>query len=648
MSWLWKRTLVAGLFGLLWLLAFGWPKASADDETFELPGEKTPVKAVVKKAVKKAVMPEYKLPPIYGPPKEWQSFRSTSRLTCAVRTQNQLWAGTQGAGIIRWSLSTGGYHFLIPKVTDYAARTINAIAATEEGDIWVATEYGAALVKASSGEWTFYRKKDGLTDNSIEAIAVMPDGTVWAAGEKGVARFAQGKWKAYTTRNGLPFGKIKAIGRDTEGRIWLSPAISTPFYFQNNRFTKLKNFPEVGSTCIVSDGKGGLWFCNDQGAVFYNGEKARLYTTEHGLAGPKVQAIYADAGGGVWLGTKDSGLSYFREGRWTTISRSRGLPATDIRALLGAPGGRVLLVSFLDGVHRYEDRRWFSLPTGIAGNKINAISHAPDGSVWVGTDSGASRFHKGYWFNYTSQLPNPDIRSFTFDPTGVLWIGTYGGGVVRFDGKQWKTIEMLGGLADNHIVGSALSPEGLWFVHPQKGISLLVGEEWKTFTSDSTAGALPSAYELQGIHMDQRRQLWIGSNGAGITIRPLDGAWKTLSQMKGAAGKGAVYGISTDAKGFAWVAAKDGLYKIQGETVKQRFTKRDGLPEERVLSVATEGEKVWIGTQKGVACYDGTSWRAFNTEMGLVSNHITVISISPYGEKWFGSAQDGLTIYRGE
>jgi hypothetical protein len=34
--------------------------------------------------------------------------------------------------------------------------------------------------------------------------------------------------------------------------------------------------------------------------------------------------------------------------------------------------------------------------------------------------------------------------------------------------------------------------------------------------------------------------------------------------------------------------------------------------------------------------------------MGLVSNHIATITVTPWGEKWFGSKYDGLTVYRGE
>ncbi|MCB9637917.1 MAG: hypothetical protein H6727_03320 [Myxococcales bacterium] len=644
----WKRVGILTSLASLCLCWSLWHRtATAGGDDFALPGDERP-KPKPRKRANNQKRRYRGLSPIYGPPKEWQSFRSTSQLTCAIQDSDNIWAGTNNSGVIRWSIRSRGYRFYVPKAKNSNAQRITSLALDRQGNLWVGTKgYGVGMVKDGTRRFKWYQYKNGLPSNDIRGLVRDNNGNIWAATPRGVARWNGKRWKKFTRRQGLPDGDIRAVGLDSQGNVWFSPNISNPFYYNGRRFKRLKKFPFTGSTCAVSDRTGGMWFCNEQGAIHYTSENTRSYNTTHGMAGPIVQSIYVDAGGGVWFGTKDNGISYLRNRRWSTINRRQGLPGTDIRALMGGPGGTILAATYLNGIAMYQNRRWNRLGIGIVGNKIYAISHGPDGAAWIGTSSGASRYHNGYWYNYANELTTPDVRSFTFDPTNSAWIGTFGAGAYRHKGRNWKAFDVLAGIASNNVVGAHLTPEGLWFVHEQKGASLYNGESWKTYNERNTLGLLDPAYPVQATHLDKDLTLYIGFKGGGVIKRPLRGRWQRIGYMSGAGGRGVVNGISSDNKGNLWFATKVGLFRMKGGTFKH-FTKRDGLPDKNVLAVATEGHKIWIGTKKGVACYDGTSWRSFNHEMGLVSDEITVISVSPTGEKWFGSPASGLTIYRGE
>ncbi len=629
------------------LYAYNDKRCGGDDELFILPGDE-PVKPKKPKKKKTQFHSGPKLLPKYGPYKEWQSFRSTALITCAARYHNTLWAGTAGSGLIRWNLRTKGYRFYVPQIRDERAKDILALAVAKNGDLWIGTNgYGIALLKKGRSKWKFYQYRDGLPGNVVQAIAIAPNGDVWAGTRRGVARFHRRRWRRYTVRNGLPSPDVRAIGVSSDGRVWFSPNIANPFYRRGRRFVTIRSFPVVGSTCIVSDRKGGLWFCNDQGAVHYKNGRGRLYTTEHGLAGSFVQSIYVDRSGGTWFGLRQNGITYFRDGRWVSMGLYQGLSGMDIRGIVGGYNGKIYATTHLNGAVEYQNGRWKRLPVGISGNRINQISCAPDGSVWIGTSSGASRYFKGYWYNYTNVLPNPDVRGFAFDPAGNTWIGTFGGGVVKFNGKKWKVFEMLDGLASNKIVGAGITPEGIWFAHEQKGASLYTAGHWKTFNRRNTRYSINPAYLIQKLYIDPQYGLWLGTRGGGVINYPLRGRWHQIRQMRGAATKGMVNDIAVDAKRRVWFATKNGLYRYFRGRLK-RFSTRDGLPDNNVLAVAIEKNKIWLGTKKGVAVFDGMSWRTFSKETGLASDHITVIAITPWGEKWFGTAHDGITIYRGE
>lgn len=68
----------------------------------------------------------------------------------------------------------------------------------------------------------------------------------------------------------------------------------------------------------------------------------------------------------------------------------------------------------------------------------------------------------------------------------------------------------------------------------------------------------------------------------------------------------------------------------------QNMTTRDGLPSNYVFAACEDGDGyLWIGTDKGLARYDGFSWNVFTTETGLPGNYITAI---------FKAGDDGLWL----
>ncbi len=69
------------------------------------------------------------------------------------------------------------------------------------------------------------------------------------------------------------------------------------------------------------------------------------------------------------------------------------------------------------------------------------------------------------------------------------------------------------------------------------------------------------------------------------------------------------------------------------------YTDADGLPSKNVLSLASDGNgKMWFGTQKGIAIFDGNTWEVMNTTMHprLANNNVSSILIATDGDIWLG------------
>jgi ligand-binding sensor domain-containing protein/signal transduction histidine kinase len=85
--------------------------------------------------------------------------------------------------------------------------------------------------------------------------------------------------------------------------------------------------------------------------------------------------------------------------------------------------------------------------------------------------------------NYTAidGLPQSQVRALAEDKSGYLWIGTEGGGLARFDGREFKVYTTLDGLLTNQVIGLRFDQkDNLWILHP-RGITKFDGLNFKKF-----------------------------------------------------------------------------------------------------------------------------------------------------------------------
>jgi len=64
-------------------------------------------------------------------------------------------------------------------------------------------------------------------------------------------------------------------------------------------------------------------------------------------------------------------------------------------------------------------------------------------------------------------LPQSQVTGLAEDANGYLWIGTQGGGLARFDGREFKVYTTLDGLLSNFVNALAFDQsQNLWLMHP--------------------------------------------------------------------------------------------------------------------------------------------------------------------------------------
>lgn len=75
----------------------------------------------------------------------------------------------------------------------------------------------------------------------------------------------------------------------------------------------------------------------------------------------------------------------------------------------------------------------------------------------------------------------------------------------------------------------------------------------------------------------------------------------------------------------------------------KNFNIEDGLPSNKISSIQIDGDRVWVGTDKGLAIYEEGGFSVITTEDGLSHNYVLDIDISELtGEVWIAT-MSGLT-----
>ncbi len=78
-------------------------------------------------------------------------------------------------------------------------------------------------------------------------------------------------------------------------------------------------------------------------------------------------------------------------------------------------------------------------------------------------------------------LPQSQVNALVEDQYGYLWIGTSGGGLARFDGRDFKVFSTLDGLLSNVVTSLFIdSHKNIWIVHP-RGITRYDGMTFRKF-----------------------------------------------------------------------------------------------------------------------------------------------------------------------
>lgn len=305
----------------------------------------------------------------------------------------------------------------------------------------------------------------------------------------------------------------------------------------------------VGNNSVIAIHADGpaMWLGTSAGIVRYDtvSHEFKKYDTHDGLRANGILYL-GKLQGKIAAGTYGGGLSLFDQeaATWQHYGIAEGLADGFVYDALETAGGDVWIATG-SGVNRVRggvlsDRAKWDLYTventdgGLPNNRVYRLAQGKDGSVWLATRGGLANFRNGKWENWTHAKGlgasyndagpgadagaafNPDhVAALEVDKDGKVWAGTRGAGIVRFDGKAWKSYTTAAGLPGNQISTLHFDRNGGLWIGTKNGLALFKDGKFQVLTAAD--GLL--AEDVLSMTTTSDGDIWVGGFGGVAHIQ---------------------------------------------------------------------------------------------------------------------------------
>ena len=522
--------------------------------------------------------------------------------------------------------------------------TVQALAQTKDGFVWLGTEAG--LVRFDGNGFQVFDKntQPALPGNDVRCLLAASDGTLWIGTSEGLARWRDGSVTAFTTKDGLPGNQVQALTQAADGAVWTYTDAGLA-RLTDGKF-KVKSFWAPGSriTTASKDGRSSAWL--DRGLNAANDWNQPAPVT--GKPIDDFQFFAELSNSGIAAGYNDS---VFLSGRAPATDRrlavGKDLPGNKIQALFADREG-ALWIGTNGGLARWVNGKVERLPVTdpLATASVLALMEDREGDLWVGTETGGLHILRDQRFKTLDTrdgLSSDNTTAVVEDSAGTLWVGSSGGGLNAVQnaagGKsKTRTYSVKDGLVSDVILSLAAAKDGDLWVGTPDGLNRIHGGRIDTFTS---ADGLPDDF-IRSLLVDADGSLWIGMrHGLTHWVGDKPGAGMTTYTHATGLGSDLVGAMARDAKGDLWVATFAGLSHLHGSAISN-YTTADGLSSNVVTALLPRSDgTLLIGTQDhGWNVWNGKSFAAVKQD-GLGQTTIQAILDDGGGHLWFATG-DGI------
>lgn len=410
-------------------------------------------------------------------------------------------------------------------------------------------------------------------------------------------------------------------------------------------WTSDSGLPDSSVTAIAQTPDGYLWVGTYNGLARFDGVQFVNFDSFNTpeLKQSRVDALFVDAQGTLWINTHDGSMTAWRNGVFTyewqrghvsaVYSRSNQIFFVTLFGQLACRSGDF-----------DEHAEWQNIQ--LAGATIGDLFRQDgEGALWYATRDGALNRIVGTNSEPVSSkefLPGEKVTCLTTDGSGRLWVGTDSRILLWRGGHFEDRTPTNGEPVVNVNFFAFTASNGCWVVADGK-VRQCVDRRW--VAEADWWPELSQAMNTLGAYNDQDGGVWFRQFGSGLFHAKPDASTQRISAADGLPGDR----VSTwfqDREGNMWVGVdRGGLVRLR----EKRFHligAAEGLSIPAVSTVCEDGDSnVWIGTFGGGLnrWRDGVLTR-FNLFEGSRNGYFFSAYPDTQGRVWLSAGREDLFV----
>jgi diguanylate cyclase (GGDEF)-like protein len=499
----------------------------------------------------------------------------------------------------------------------------------------------------------------GLSPKTVNAIAQTTDGFLWLATEEGLVRYDGKSFVTFDERNSPTLGDrlIRSLAPVADGSMWIGTMTGLVLYHKGTftSYRQQSNFMEdIYDLAVTAD---GVWFSSSRGLMRFNpgdqdsgrqGASRRVFTTADGLPSNGITGLAPAQDGGLWIGTR-AGLARFTNHRFESYRTPASAGGKGNVIVAVAPGRRQdLWIGKEDGsIDHWSNGHIHPVWRGASTNESSIVSlhEDSDGTLWIAFRKlGLGRLREGKLelLNRTDGLPSINPDWLFEDRERNLWIGWADAGLSMVRDSKFTVFGKAEGFPSD-VISSVIESHDRRLIIGTEDAGLLSisvrGEHSSAADLHAAISRVPGASSSGVMALLEQRDgtLWVGSD-RGSVIRIAHGH-STVFHVPGSLTPG-LPAMVEDADGNPWFGfdMPNGLARLRNGTFE--FEKIPGAV--KALSIAPDGS-LWIASYLGglIHLKDGT-FRTYTQKDGLSNLFLTSVYVDRAGTVWAGTYLGGL------
>lgn len=517
---------------------------------------------------------------------------------------------------------------------------ITSLLEDKSGNLWIGT-LGGGITQYDGKYFTHYAEKEGLGGDAVCCMLSDKAGNLWVGTFKtGLTKFDGKHFTNFSTKEGLPVNGILSLCEDATGNIWIGTNGGGLCRYDGKNFTLFSTAKGIQNgiiTALMTDKTGHVWFGNSKGEVFRSdGKSFQILGAREGIPPFGISSLLEDKSGNIWIASNGGGICKYDGEKITRYTTKEGLSSDMALNLYEDRDGTLWIATFTGGINSFDGKQFTSMndQDGLIANKVNVIFEDKTRNLWIGVNGGLCKYG-GRTFTHLKNKDGFRIINMTKNQGEHIWLASMGGGIIKYDGRNFAQYAVAGEMANNRI----------YAVHEDRSGRLWMGGGWggilrfdrKHFTEFDTS-LMKNNGGTMTIKEDKAGNTWFGLDGGGVVC--YDGKKTTHFTARSGLPNNEVRCVLEDKSGNMWFGTNGaGICRYDGTTFTH-FTEKEGL-NGNIISCMMEDKagNLWIGTWgKGIAKYDGKFFTSFTEKQGLPSDHINSVLEDKSGNIWFGSS----------